>query len=63
MQIFVKTLTGRIYSLDVKHYETIEDVKAKIKVLEGICPSRQRLIFSGWELLEYTRILSDLGIS
>ena len=30
MQIFVKTLTGKIYTLFVEPYDSIENVKAKI---------------------------------
>ncbi|MFN9905530.1 MAG: ubiquitin-like protein [bacterium] len=45
MQIVVKFLSGKTFTFDVKYYETIEDVKAKIKDREGFCPSRQKLIF------------------
>lgn len=60
-QIFVKTLMGTTYTLDVNQNNTIYQVKVMVQTRIGVPPARQRLIFAGKQL-EDGRTLGDYNI-
>jgi len=50
MQIYIKTLTSKTYTLHVSSCDTVLVVKGKIQAMESIPYDQQRLIFDGMQL-------------
>ena len=62
ISFYVKTLTGKTLTINLKVTDCAKDVKQEIQDKEGIPPDQQRLIYSGQQLKD-EEILNDLGIT
>ena len=62
MRLFVKTLTGKRFEIEVEPNDTIETVKMKIQDNEGIPPDQQVITYSYMRLEDDQKNLEDYGI-
>jgi hypothetical protein len=61
MQIFVNSLDGKTFTLEVNPNDTITAVKIKIEKKKGIDEGLQRLVFAGKQLHD-EKTLEDYNI-
>ena len=61
IQLFVKSLTGRIIVANVTIMDSVRTLRAMVERLEGISSDEQRLVYAGKQL-EDGRILLDYNI-
>ena len=59
--VYIKTLSGKTFTVEVAENDTVGDVKGKMQDIGGIPPDQQRVIFSGRQL-ENRFTLSDYNI-
>lgn len=61
IQVALKSLSGKTIKIDIGLDNTIDDLKMKVQVAEGLPISQQRIIYAGRQL-EDERNLADYGI-
>ncbi|KAJ0612789.1 putative Ubiquitin-like domain-containing protein [Helianthus annuus] len=61
MRIFIKTFSGKTITLEVKPFDTIQDIKSAIYNMEGIPHCQQRLVY-GKKQLEDSHTLAEYEV-
>ena len=62
MQITIRMLSGRTFTLDVGATDTVNEVKAKISENEGIPISQQQLVLGDMQLVDDDMMIWNYGI-
>jgi hypothetical protein len=62
LQLFVRTLAGKTITIEVEPSDTVEIIKAKIRIKEGTPADLQRLIHAGVQL-EDARLAADYHLA
>lgn len=60
-QVFLKNLSGKLSTYDVKPDESVKEMKQKVQAREGLQASQQRLLFQSREMMDQNN-LSDYGV-
>lgn len=63
MQIFVKTLTGKILTIETEPSETIKEIQQKIQEMEGTAVGKQVFIFDKKQINDTSKTLADYDIT
>lgn len=62
MQVFIKTLTGKTFTITVGSVsECVQNLRLRIETAESYPPDQQRLVYVGKQM-EDGQLLSDYGI-
>ena len=61
-QVFIKTLTGKTFPIDIAEGAKVDDIKNLIHAKEGIKPDQQKLVFAGTQLAD-GKPLKDYGVT
>ena len=63
MQFFVKTLTGKILTIEAEPSETIKEIQEKIQAMEGTAVGKQVFIFDKKQINDTSKTLADYDIT
>lgn len=63
MQIFIRTLTGKVYVITIDREDSLEKLKEALFDESGFPPELQRLIYRGKQMDDDSKTLADYGIS
>lgn len=61
MRIYIRTVVGRMISVEIDANDTIADLKERIQEKEGVTPDDQRLVLGDTELAGDATV-ADCGI-